>query len=117
MFSLKAAALGVGIAFLAGGIVGANVTSKYYKVGIYASKVKNLEKQINARDSAVALDTDQAIADRKEIERLKEANRDLQNRITAGQCFSVDDTNGLRDFFERKQAPASPRRSKSLFRG
>lgn len=113
---LKGIAAASVAAFVFGGIVGTKVTSNYYKSGIYASKVKNLEKQIEARDSAVAKDTEQAIADRAEIERLKEANRELHSKIKDGGAIALtrDDVRWLRGaFWKTGQDRASARAGRS----
>src|SRR5690606_14427373 len=116
MFNLKVYVVIALVAFGAGSVSGWKLTSKYYVAKANSAEVAKLRAEIKARDDAANLDAQQAIADREEIERLKEANRELQGSIKPGQCFDSDDTSGLRDFFNKSRANStSPRRSKSMF--
>jgi predicted RNase H-like nuclease (RuvC/YqgF family) len=65
-------------------------------------QVRELTRQIEARDEAMKRDATRAAANVKELETLQEAIRGLEGKMAQGECFSADDVERIRSLWLRR---------------
>lgn len=65
------------------------------------AQVAQLQRQINARDAAERANNELADKQAAEISDLERQADDLRGKISAGECFSVDDVSRLRGLWPK----------------
>lgn len=105
MFALswKLTAISAALAFMVGASSGAIVTAKFYKNAEYEAKIERLENDIKKRNDAAKKDAEQAVKDRAELDTMKEALREIETKISDGDCLTGDDTRWLHERFFKRQ--------------
>ena len=108
MFTLFGLTLGlrtilvVGVLAAAGsGFAGWKVRDKFCQDSKHRSEIASLQRQIKARDEASKQDAERAKVDAEALAKLEDKTRELETKISRGQCFTDDDSNRVRDLWKR----------------
>lgn len=107
-FSLKVAAIAVAIAFAVGSFSGWKVRDAFCDAAAARIEVQNLQKQLQATRQAAVIDAQSARDNATALQELSEKARELQSKISDGQCLSDAESDGVRDLWKR-QGKSSPR--------
>jgi hypothetical protein len=102
MIGLKFTAIAAVVALAVGFGSGWKTRDAFCDAAAAKARVASLETQLEARDTAAQQDAARVTAAEAEKANLENKARELEARIGTGECFSRDDSNQLRDLWQRK---------------
>lgn len=102
LFGFKTLAIAAAIAFALGAASGwsardyiADYATAKRDLADRDTQIANLQAQLNAQQEASAYNSSQAILTQAQLQRMKDAFRDLEARISDGDCFGRADLDEL----------------------
>lgn len=107
VFGLKGIAIAVAVAFTAGALGGGFAVRKLWKGDVAATRVANLQRQLEATTAANRITNERYALDRATLEELQRRFRDVQEAVSSGECLPAADTDRLRELLRPPSNPGS----------
>jgi hypothetical protein len=97
--TFKLSAIAVGVAFVLGAAGGWKTRDAFCDAAAAKARVASLETQIKARDAASTQDAARIRVAEEAKAKLEGVARELESRISAGECFGANDADRVRDLW------------------